>query len=174
MYSITFALFVVASASAQAGSAQEAKPIDPPAQIGKLLACRNIGNGEERLQCFDRETGRVADALSRRDLVAVDRAKMTSTRRSLFGLSLPRLSIFGNDEADEVKQVDGVIAGVGRNRDGGYILRLADGARWSQMDGKPVALEPRAGDKVVVKRGLLGSYLLSVAGQAGIKVQRIN
>lgn len=171
---MTIALLALGSASTQAATAQDGKAAGPPAQIGKLLACRDIGSAEERLNCFDRETRAVADALARRDLVAVDRAKMTSTRRSLFGLTLPRLNIFGDDEGDEVKQVEGVIAGVGRNRDGGYTFRLADGARWSQMDDKPIALEPRAGDKVVVKRGLLGSYILNVAGQSGVKVQRIN
>jgi topoisomerase IA-like protein len=60
------------------------------------------------------------------------------------------------------------------NADGGYIFRLADGSRWTQMDGKPIAVEPRTGDKVVVKKGVLGSYILSVARQPGVKVKRIN
>jgi hypothetical protein len=174
MQPFIFALCALGLASAQAALAQKVKVGEPPAQIGKLLACRDIENADQRLNCFDRETRVVADALARRDLVAVDREKMSSTRRSLFGFPLPKLGIFGSDDGDEVKQVDGLIAGVGRNRDGGYTFRLADGARWSQMDGKPIALEPRAGDKVVVKRGLLGSYILSVAGQPGVKVQRVN
>lgn len=170
------AMFTLGAAALAAASAGQPTPSEAtPAPIGRLLACRALTAAAERLACFDRETGAVADALVRRDLVAVDRDKVRSTRRSLFGFSLPKLGLFGDDdEADEIKQIDGVIAGVGRNRDGGFTFRLADGARWSQADGKPIALEPRAGDKVVVRRGVLGSYTLSVAGQPGVKVQRVN
>ena len=52
--------------------------------------------------------------------------------------------------------------------------RLADGSRWTQMDGKVLALSPRNGEKVVVKKGALGAYFLSVERQPGVKVKRIN
>jgi hypothetical protein len=42
------------------------------------------------------------------------------------------------------------------------------------MDGKPFAIPPQAGDKVVVKKGALGSFIMSVARQPGVKVRRIN
>ena len=40
------------------------------------------------------------------------------------------------------------------------------------MDSKPVAVPPRGGDKVVVRKGALGSFFLSFGGQAGVKVRR--
>jgi hypothetical protein len=174
-----FPILGVGLALIAAGSpalAQKAKPdAAPPAQIERLLACRAMTGDAERLACFDRETKAVSDALTRREIVAVDREKMRSTRRSLFGLSLPRLGLFdGDGEEEEIKQIEGVLAAVGRNRDGGFVFGLREGANWSQTDGKPIAVEPRRGDKVVVKRGVLGSYMLSVAGQPGVKVQRVN
>ena len=36
------------------------------------------------------------------------------------------------------------------------------------------AVAPKSGDKVVVKKGALGSYIMSVARQPGVKVKRIN
>jgi hypothetical protein len=145
-----------------------------PVPVQRLLACRNLADPAARLACFDRETGSVATAITNRDLVAVDREKVRSTKRSLFGFAIPNLGVFGDDGNDQVNQIDGVLAGSGWNRDGGFTFRLTDGARWSQTDGKPIALEPRQGDKVVIKRGVLGSYTLSVAGQPGVKVQRLN
>jgi topoisomerase IA-like protein len=56
----------------------------------------------------------------------------------------------------------------------GFRVSLQDGTRWAQTDGKAIALEPRVGHKVLVKRGALGSYLMSIAGQPGVKVQRVN
>jgi hypothetical protein len=92
----------------------------------------------------------------------------------LFGLSIPRLSILeGSGKADEISQVDGILSSVGRNSDGGYIFSLQDGASWTQIDGYPFAVEPKAGDKVIVKRGALGSYVLAVNRQPGVKVKRI-
>jgi hypothetical protein len=166
--------FVLLAAVSPASGQKGGTDSPPPAQIERLLSCRALAAATERLACFDRETKAVSDALARRDIVAVDREKMRSTRRSLFGLSLPKLGLFGDSGEEEVKQVEGVLAAVGRNRDGGYVFGVQDGANWSQTDDKPVAVQPRRGDKIVVKRGALGSYLLSVNGQPSVKVQRIN
>ena len=115
-------------------------------------------------------------AADRRDLVVVDKTQVREARKSLFGLTMPDFGLFGgNDEGEEeLKQIEGVLTNVGSNRDGYYTFRLADGARWSQIDGKPIAVAAKAGHKVVVKRGSLGSYMMSVAGQPGVKVQRVN
>lgn len=158
------------------GTAGAAKPVDAtvPAQIQRLLACRSMTENAARLACFDRETQTVAGALSGGDLVAVDRERVRTAKRSLFGFHVPTLgSVFGGGD-DDVKQVEGVVSDVAYNVDGGYVLRLADGARWSQTDGKPIAMEPQRGDKVVVKRGAMGSYFLSVGRQPGVKVERVN
>ena len=147
----------------------------PPPQVNALLACRSIVDNAERLACYDKNAAVVGEAVAKRDLVVFDRESVKKTKRGLFGFSIPNLGIFGDeDDAVEVKQIDGEIASTAMNADGGYIFRLADGSRWSQMDAKPIALEPRTGDKVVVKRGALGSYIMSVARQPGVKVKRIN
>ena len=147
----------------------------PPAQVSAVLACRQVADNADRLACYDRAAGTLGEAVAKRELVVFDRDSVRKTKRGLFGFSIPNLGIFGDeDDAVEVKQVDGVIAGVGRNADGGIIVKLADGSRWTQMDGKVFAIEPRSGDKVVIKKGALGSYMMSVARQPGIKVKRIN
>lgn len=154
---------------------RRAKEGPPPAQVTALLNCRAIADSAERLACYDKAATSIGDAVAKRDLVVFDRESVKQTKRGLFGFGIPNLGIFGeeNDEV-EIKQIEGTIAGYGHNADGGYIFRLADGSRWSQMDGKPLAIPPQNGDKVVVKKGTLGAYFLSVAKQPGVKVKRTN
>lgn len=167
---IVAAATLVLAVPAAAGQKAEVKTT--PQQIERLIGCRALTDPAQRLACFDRESASTADAIARQEIVAFDREKMQQTRRSLFGFSVPKLGIFDNDK-DEVDKIDGVIAGVGHTLDG-VRVRLQDESRWGQTDGKPIALEPRVGDKVVIKRGALGSYVMSVAGQPGVKVKRLN
>jgi len=146
----------------------------PPEQITRLLGCRAIAAAADRLVCFDRESATVGDAVAKQELVVFDRESVRKTRTSLFGFSIPNLGIFGANDKDEIKQIEGVIAAYRYNPDGGYIFTLQDGGRWSQTDDKPFALEPRSGDKVVIKRAAMGSYMMSVARQPGVRVKRIN
>lgn len=160
-----------------AGSPIWAKPTlaqGSPAGFERLMACRGLSESAARLACFDREAGAVGAAVARRDIVVVDREAVGKTRRSLFGLALPNLGIFGDDGKDAIKQIDGVVAGVSTNRDGGYVFSLADGSRWTQIDDRPIAIEPRSGDKVVVRKAALGSYMLSVGRQPDVRVRRLD
>jgi hypothetical protein len=164
---------ILLASSSVAAKQPEAGP--PPPQVNALLACRGITDSAGRLACFDRTAASIGEAVAKKDIVVYDRESVRKTKRGLFGFSIPNLGIFGDDSDEvEVKQIDGEIVSTAFNADGGYIFRLADGSRWSQMDGKPIALPPENGDKVVVKKGVLGSYMLSVAKQPGVKVKRIN
>jgi len=144
-----------------------------PAAVRSLMACRAIADSAARLACFDKEAAAMATAVAQKDLLVIDREGVRNTKRTLFGLSVPRLRILEGGKGDEITQVEGVLSSVGRNADGGFIFSLQDGASWTQIDQNPFAIEPRAGDKVVVKRGMLGSYVLTVNRQPGVKVRRI-
>jgi len=161
---------------AVAGPAQAvapaAKPI--PGQIQRVMACRGITDSALRLECFDREVALVQSKIASKDLVVIDRAQAKVAKRSLFGFGGGGIgNLFGDDEADEIKEIVGVVASARRNAEGTWTIKLADGSTWTQTDDAEVALSPKAGAKVVVRRGALGSYKLSVAGQPGIKVRRI-
>lgn len=150
-------------------------PPDAPqaVAVSRLLACQSVADGAARLACFDRESMAMRGALSRRDLVVVDRDEIRRTRRSLFGLSLPSMAFLGSDK-EEINHIDSVLEATSRNRDGGFVFRLEDDSRWTQVDDRPFALEPRRGEKVVVKRAAMGSYMLTVGRQPGVRVQRVN
>ena len=154
-------------------SAASSRPVQAgtPAQVERLMACRSITAADQRLACYDREAAAVNTAIANRDLVMVDKEKARAAGRSLFGFTVPNFGgLFGNN--DELSQIEGTIKSMGHNADGGWVITLEDGSVWSQTDDWP-GLEPRPGKKVIVKRGILGSYSLLIPGQNGIKVKRI-
>lgn len=159
-----------------AGTALNARPIPQtgtPATVQALLDCRRIADTAQRLACFDRESGTIAQALSKKDLVVIDKARATQAKRSLFGFSIPDFGgLFGGGD-DDVKEIASTVTSFGRNQDGGWVIRLADGSTWSQTDDAQLGLPPERGNKVVVHRGSFGAFFLRLNGQPGFKVKRV-
>lgn len=158
-----------------AGTAQAAKPapVAAAAQVQRLMDCRSIAVANDRLACFDREAAAMSQAIASKDLVFVDKERARAAKRSLFGFSIPNFGgIFGGSD-DDVKQIEGTVTKAAHNVDGGWVFYLADGSIWTQTDDWPLGLPPRAGDKVVVSRGVLGSFRLKLNRQPEIKVKRI-
>ncbi len=162
---------LVALLFATSASARERRAGPPPAAVQGLLACRAIADSAQRLACYDRASGAVAEAIQKQDLVMIDREQATEAKRSVFGYSVP--SFAGLLGGGDLSQIEGTVAGARQNADGGWTIQLADGSIWSQTDDTPVALEPRKGDKVIVKRGTLGSYYVKLGSQPGFKAKRI-
>ena len=120
-----------------------------------------------------RETSTIDQAIARKDLVFIDRERATAASRSLFGFSVPSFGgLFGGDE-NEIKEIQSTITAIANNADGGWTLRLADGSTWTQTDDSPLGIRPARGHKVVVRRGVLGAFRVSVNGQPGFKAKRI-
>lgn len=63
----------------------EENPLDP------ILACSQIADPVQRLECFDRQTEILSGSVTRGEVVAVDRQAMEAVERDTFGLSLPSL-----------------------------------------------------------------------------------
>ena len=154
-------------------SALLAKPMPAgnPRSVQSLLDCRSIADSTQRLACYDKAAGVVAEAINKKDLVLIDKERATVAKRSLFGFSVPDFA--GLLGGGDLKEIEGTVSGFTNNADGGLTIKLADGSVWTQTDDTPVALPPRRGDKVVVKRGTLGSYFLRLGSQPGFKVRRI-
>jgi len=155
-------------------AAQEAPREGHPA-IKRLSDCRAIADPQVRLACFDREVATIAAAEERRDLVVMDRARIRSTRRTLFGLALPDLGIFGDDRDDTeaVTNIEGSIKTVSRNELGRWIFDLQEGGRWIQVDSRELPIAPRPGHSIKIRRASLGSYLANVKNQIAIRVERV-
>lgn len=157
--------------------AQEAQG-EPPGVMQQLYECRTIADPVERLACYDARVSAVQNAEAARDIRVVDREQVRETRRGLFGISLGGIGdIFGGDDDDSgddaVNQIEATLSAVERNGSGRLVYTLDNGQVWVQTDSSAPGRSPRAGQAVVVRRASLGSFMISVEGRPGVRVQRI-
>ncbi len=144
-----------------------------PLSVKQLLDCRSMSDSAHRLACYDRQAAAMSQAIATRELVVIDKARANQAKRSLFGFSVPSFGgLFGGNE-DDIKQIESTVVGTSHNAEGGWVLKLADGSVWSQIDDAPMGLPPRKGDKVIVKRGLMGGFFLELGKQPGFRTKRI-
>ena len=79
----------------------------------------------------------------------------------------------GQDEdADEVRELRGTVASASNGQGGRWVVTLEDGGTWTQVDNQPLAIWPQRGTAVVIRRGIVGNYMMEVAGQPAIRVRR--
>jgi hypothetical protein len=172
------AAFIALAALAGAAPAEQARESRPDL-FKKLIDCRAITESAARLACFDERVAALDAAEAKQDVVVVDRGQIRKARRSLFGLTLPRLGIFGGGKEEEAEeegfsQIDSTIQSARRNREGKWVLILEDGARWVQVDNRSLLPDPAAGQPIRIRRAALGSSLANVGKQTAIRMRREN
>lgn len=170
-----FLVLTAALAAPAAGAPKSDAVQPPPPEFTRLIACQAIKDNMQRLACYDREVAGVGTANARGDLVVMNREQVRKTRRSLFGLTLPDLGVFGGGELPGDSDVlETTIRGAKEGGDGKWWFNLAEGGTWVQLDNRDFIEDPKAGQPVKIKRGALGSYMMNVNKQTGIKVHRVN
>jgi hypothetical protein len=147
-----------------------------PEVLSRVVQCRSIAAEAERLACYDREVATLDRAQASGELLAMDRNQVRRTRRSLFGLTVPNLGIFGDDNQDEeeAQRIESTIRSATTNQFGKWIIELEDGARWMQIDSMNLPARPRPGQPIRIRRAAMGSYLANVNNQTAIRVRRMN
>lgn len=147
-----------------------------PEVLSRVVQCRAIVAEAERLACYDREVAAMDQAQSTGELVAMDRTQVRRTRRSLFGLTVPNLGIFGDDNEDEeqASRIESTIRMATTNAMGKWVITLEDGAQWMQIDSMNLSIRPRPGQPIRIRRAAMGSYLANVNNQTAIRMRRIN
>ena len=144
-----------------------------PQSVQQLIACRSITDSTQRLACYDRQSDALSNALAKKEVVVIDKARATATKKSLFGFSIPDFGGLFGGAGDDVKEIASTVTRVAQDPYGAWVVSLADGSTWAQQDDAPLGLGPEKGDKVVVHRGSFGAFFLRVNGQPGIRVKRI-
>lgn len=140
-------------------------------KIDNIMKCRAIADAAQRLACYDANISPLETALAKKEILVVDRSRAEAANRSLFGYGSSGFGQFlGLGDLDHIEST---VVSAGRNADGGVTVTLADGSRWSQQDDKPMWGDIKAGTKVEVVRGTLGSYIVRIKGQVGFKAIRI-
>ena len=171
-----FLVVMATLAGSAAAAAPKAAPVQPPPpEFARLIACQSIRDNAQRLSCYDREVAGVGSASARGDLVVMDRGQVRKTRRSLFGLALPDLGVFGGGELPgDADVLETTIRGAREGGDGKWWFNLAEGGTGVQLDSRDFIVDPAAGQPVRIRRAAMGSYLMNVSKQTAIKVHRVN
>lgn len=164
------ALALISGAAASAKDKDDAATAAPPVYKA-VLDCRSLGDPAQRLACYDAKVGAMATATDKKDLLVIDRETIRATKRGLFGISLPKIKIFGGNDDEEVNQIESTINAAYAAKDGMSVFALADGSRWKQTDGR--FTYPKPGQKILIKRAALGSFMAQVNGQPGVRVIRL-
>lgn len=142
--------------------------------VDELTACRKVMADAERLACFDRTAAAFETARSEKQLAVIDREDVKRTKKSLFGLSLPRINLFGGkddeDDVEEIKEITSVVRAVRARPYGMFSITLSDGSAWSFTD--PLFDVPVAGDGITIRRAALGSFKGSVKGRIAVRIKR--
>ena len=152
-------------------SAQEMPKTATPKLFEDVVSCRTIQDSAERLACYDRGVAALDTAQKSNELYVADKAAMKEARKGLFGFSLPKLKIFGDQDLGELDELETTITAVGPGPRG-YIFTLADGAKWMQTD-KRYMDRPKVGAKIHIKKAALGSYMASINKRPGFRVERM-
>lgn len=159
---------------AAAAHAQTAPREAPPAAFARAVQCRGVADPQARLACYDREVAALEQAERTSEIRVVDRQQVRQTRRTLFGLTLPDINIFGGDDGGEaVNEINSTLRSVSQDAAGKYTFVLADGARWRQTDSRNL-FEPKPGEPIRIRRAAMGSFMANVNRQTAVRVRRVN
>ena len=171
-FTVGAAVMLVVGAVSTAGAAQ--KPASN-ALVDAVAACQSQQDDQARLRCYDQAAAALTQATQSGTIVVVDREDVRKTRRSLFGFSLPKLPFFSGDDSakDQQDEITATVASASALGYGKYRVRIEDGAIWETTEGWPTLREPRLITTVSPRRGSLGSYLMKIDGQRGLKAKRV-
>jgi hypothetical protein len=166
-------LIAALSAAAAPALAAPASTQDRAAELQTLIDCRKLTDPTQRLTCYDQAAGALDQAEAKGDIVVVNREQARKVRRQAFGFSMPAITLFERGEKpEEVAQADGVIASAHKALTGKWVIQLADGATWSQIDLTDIPISPKPGQPVKIKRAAMGSYMMSIGNQRAVRVHR--
>ncbi len=169
-------IIVILAGSAFAKDSRQDKA-ELPAVYGQLAECRKIVDNAARLACFDLAAAAMDKAVANKDVYMIDKAQAKKTKRSLFGLSLPNLGIFGDDDKKEdgTDALDEITAKVKSAKFNGesWTVTLEDGSTWRQVDTSVSGIDLRPGMEVTIKKAAMGSFRMMYSKHKGVKVRRI-
>lgn len=154
-------------------SGQTLPPQDRPETLARLMACRSVADGPARLSCYDGAAGALEAAERQGDVVVIDRAQVSETRRQLFGFEMPTLPrLFGPDGGQDIDSIETTLQSASQLSENRWVFRLADGGVWRQIDSERVRFQNRSGQPVRVRKASLGSFLLTVGDSRAVRVRR--
>jgi hypothetical protein len=142
-----------------------AMPDAAHAGAADVVACKEIAAEKERLACFDRTIGGLADDLKTNDGFSLfglfgNGGKVTADKD--FGAGKGTPAIPGGD-VPAVTQITAKLASIGFGADGKPIFVLDNGQVWRSQEPAKIRLNGDGSDRATVKKSMLGlGYLMRV------------
>ncbi len=163
-------------ALAVGGTALAAKPAPTTAPaVQAVVDCRKVEDSAQRLACYDSATDALTKAEATGDLVTLDREQRRAVRRQAFGFTLPTLAMFDvGEKSEQPDRIDETLASAHQDAQGKWTFVMQDGAVWRQIDDEFLSRNPHPGSAIVISRAMIGSYMLSVDKQPGVRAHRDN
>jgi hypothetical protein len=156
-----------------AGAVQAAEPPRRAEVLQRLLDCRKVEGDVARLACYDAAAGAMDQAEAKGDVVVVDRAQARTVRKQGFGFNLPSLSLFERGEkAEEIDKLQLKVESARQDGNGKWTIVLEGGQVWRQIDTGDFGSRPRPGMTANIRRAMMGSYIMSIGGNAGVRMHR--
>lgn len=143
--------------------------------VAKLEACTEIADDAARLACYDQEVAALVGASDQGDVRVIDAETIKQARRGLFGFRLPRIGLFGGDDAEEADGLfQSTVTRVRNVAPGEWHFWIEDGdAQW-RIKNPAVGFRPPAiGDKVEFKPASMGTFWVRINGRTGVRGNRI-
>jgi hypothetical protein len=167
-------ILIAALAAPPLAAAPAPGAADRAKELQQLIECRKLTDGAARLACFDQAAALLDQAEAKGDIVVVNREQARKVRRQAFGFTLPSISLFERGEkAEDVANVAGEIAAARRLPTGKWEIKVQDGGTWVQIDSTEIPIDPKVGQAVKINKASMGSYMMQVGNQRGVKVHRV-
>ena len=146
--------------------------------LSALAACRTVAEGQ-RLACYEQASAALIAARDQRQIRIIDREAVQQAKRSLFGFSLPRLNLFGSGKEDpraetdtDVKEITAKVISAQPASYGLWTFSLGDDGVWQSVSSS-LYFEPRKGDLITIKAGMLGHYTARIGKGRVVDVKRL-
>ena len=173
------AILLLAGGSLAVSGAPGLAQVNDSIVVNIMRECAKIDDPTARLACYDNNV-RAGGATG---------AIPGQMRRPSGGGAVVNPSAPGGFGADDLRtqsperfdpnrngprEISTTVTAVREREPGIYLVTLSNGAQWLFTEGTSrTYVAPRKGDTVRIERGALGSYLMMVGKQAGVKVTRI-
>lgn len=154
----------------------------------QLQSCRHISDEEQRLSCFDQIVNQLDSAP--RELVAPAPVSPVGQPATPVSKTLQpaaasqqattpahqdlteKFGLKKTNPEEHIEEITSVVKAVGMDLRKKLLITLENGQQWRQIDQEYLNIKP--GDRCVVKRGAIGSFLLGIEGaKKKIRVRRV-
>jgi hypothetical protein len=174
-YKISLTLFFgIVCCAATVNAQKQAAKDSRSALFQSALDCKAKTDAAERLACYDAAMAKMEQAEASKDLVIMEKAEISKVKKGLFGFSVPKIGLFGDDDDDKeevAKRLETTIKSVRSLGYDKWQVTLEDGAVWAQIDTAR-SVTPRPGDPIILKKASMGTYFATIAGRGGIRMKR--